>query len=39
MRSDDDTNLSDCVAIAEEDQNVVWEELDNLEGKLSGRNG
>lgn len=39
MRSDDDTNLSDCIAIAGEDQNMICEELDDLEGRLSGRNG
>lgn len=27
MRSADDTNLSDCIAIAEKDTNVIWEEL------------
>lgn len=26
MRSAEDTNLSDCIASGEEDQNVIWEE-------------
>lgn len=26
MRSAEDTNLSDCMASAEEDQNMIWEE-------------
>lgn len=39
MRSDDDTNLSNCIAIVEEDQNMIWEELDDLGGRLSERDG
>jgi len=39
MRSADDTNLSDCIAVAEEDQNIIWEELNDLERRLSERNG
>lgn len=39
MRSADDTNLSNCIAVVEEDQNMIWEELDDLEGRLSERDG
>ena len=39
MRSADDTNLSDCIAIAEKDQNMIWEELGDLEGRLGESNG
>lgn len=39
MRSADDTNLSDCVAIAGKDKKIIWEELGDLEGRLNERNG
>lgn len=38
MRSAGDTDLSDCIAVAE-DQNMIWEELGDIEGGLSERNG